>query len=66
MNSDPQGGRPISYEVLAPGTPVFDSGGTLIGQVEKVLADEAEDIFDGIVISTKDGTRLSTPPISSG
>ena len=43
-------GAPISYEVLAPGTPVFSADGVRLGTVAHVLAAEAEDIFDGIVI----------------
>jgi PRC-barrel domain len=48
MNDDL--GYPISYEVLEPGTPVLSSDGQLIGQVVHVLSDEAEDVFDGVVI----------------
>lgn len=43
-------GAPVSYEVLARHTPVLSSDGQEIGTVEHVLAAEAEDIFDGIVI----------------
>jgi hypothetical protein len=43
-------GAPISYEVLAPGTPVYSSDGARIGTVAHVLAAEAQDIFDGLVI----------------
>jgi uncharacterized protein YrrD len=44
-------GSPISYKVLAKGTPVYSSDGAKIGKVAHVLAAEAQDIFDGIVIS---------------
>ncbi len=44
-------GSPVSYEVLAPGTAVFSSDHRQIGSVAHVLADEAADIFDGIVIA---------------
>ncbi len=36
--------------MLDPGTPVYSSDGEQIGKVAHVLADEREDIFDGIVI----------------
>jgi hypothetical protein len=44
-------GSPISYKVLAAGTPVFSSDGAKIGTVAHVLAAEDQDIFDGLVIS---------------
>lgn len=43
-------GRPIAYEVLASGTPVYSSDGERIGKVTHVLAAEDEDVFDGVVI----------------
>jgi hypothetical protein len=43
-------GDPSSYEALDPGTPVYCADGGLIGKVAHVLADEGEDVFDGIVI----------------
>src|SRR5436309_835937 len=60
VESDP--GRPIAYEALSPGTPVFDTGGAEVGNVKKVLTDEQEDVFDGIVIETADGTRFIDAP----
>jgi uncharacterized protein YrrD len=44
-------GEPASYLVLTAGTPVYSSDGVEIGKVTHVLADEAEDVFDGIVIT---------------
>ena len=44
-------GNPISYVVLEKGTPVLGSDGEEVGHVAHVLADEEEDIFDGIVIA---------------
>lgn len=44
-------GLPISYEVLAEGTPVYSSDGAQIGKVAHVLAVEDQDILDGLVIS---------------
>jgi uncharacterized protein YrrD len=43
-------GAPISYKVLAKGTPVYSVDGEPIGKVTHVLAVEEEDVFDGIVI----------------
>jgi hypothetical protein len=43
---------PASYLTLQEGTPVLASGGERIGKVTHVLADPADDIFDGIVIDT--------------
>ena len=45
-------GDPISYLVLAEGTPVYASDGAKLGEVEHVLADEETDIFDGVVLDT--------------
>lgn len=44
-------GAPISYMVLRPRTEVFSSDHRSIGRVAHVLADEREDVFDGIVIA---------------
>jgi len=43
-------GPPSSYRDLPAGTPVLSSDGQEIGKVAHVLADEDEDVFDGIVI----------------
>ena len=43
-------GEPSSYLLLEPGVPVYSSDGRRLGEVEHVLADEASDVFDGIVI----------------
>jgi uncharacterized protein YrrD len=45
-------GPPIAYLALREGTPVYDRGGERIGVVEHVLADEAVDIFHGLIIHT--------------
>jgi hypothetical protein len=42
-------GAPTSYLTLSPGTPVYSSDGERLGEVEHVLAEREEDIFDGIV-----------------
>jgi hypothetical protein len=51
-------GPPIAYQALAAGTDCYDRNGTRVGRVERVLAVEEEDVFDGIVISTDQGTRF--------
>jgi uncharacterized protein YrrD len=43
-------GSPIAYQVLSQGTTVYSADGEEVGKVAKVLAAEAEDVFDGIVI----------------
>jgi hypothetical protein len=49
---------PISYEAAVRGTPVLSSAGTQIGTLEHVLEVPEVDVFDGIVIATKDGLRF--------
>jgi hypothetical protein len=49
-------GPRISYEVLAPGTKVLSADGKEVGSVVHVLADESQDVFDGIVIAERVGT----------
>lgn len=43
-------GEPMAYEALAKGTPIYSADDQQIGKVAHVLADEREDVFDGIVI----------------
>jgi len=43
-------GHQIGYEVLPKGTPVVASDGVEVGHVAKVLDNEREHIFDGIVV----------------
>jgi len=43
-------GVAVSYEGVEKGTPVYSSDEQEIGKVSHVLADEGEDVFDGIVI----------------
>ena len=54
MSSFEDPGEPISYAVLADGTPVYSADGMRIGDVSHVLAAEHEDIFDGIVVGDLD------------
>ena len=51
-------GRPIAYAVLAPGTAVVASDYSSIGTVERVVYVEAEDVFDGVVVTTAEGPRF--------
>ena len=48
-------GPPISYMVLKPGSAVVSSDGERVGSVVHVLADEEQDVFDGIVIDHSTG-----------
>jgi uncharacterized protein YrrD len=52
-------GAPVSYLVLADGTPVFDHSGDRVGEVEHVLADEQEDVFHGLILKTPVGHRFA-------
>src|SRR3954452_11267380 len=45
-------GAPSSYLALADGVPVYSSDGAKLGEVEHLLAEPEEDIFDGFVIDT--------------
>ncbi len=51
-------GTPIAYTGLAKGTPVVSASGREFGTVEHVLEIPAEDLFDGIVVSTEAGLRF--------
>jgi hypothetical protein len=51
-------GRPISYEALAPGTPVVSTTGTEFGKVHHVLQIPELDLFDGISVKTHHGLRF--------
>jgi hypothetical protein len=46
-------GAPTAYTALQPGTAVYDRDGDRVGVVRYVLADEAQDIFHGLVIRTR-------------
>src|SRR5262245_59478720 len=51
-------GTPISYLVLAAGTPVRSADGVELGRVRSVLAVDDEDVFDGLIITTPRGARF--------
>jgi hypothetical protein len=59
---DEDDGYAISYKVLERGTPVTDRDGGEIGTVRQVLENEAEHIFDGLVIDTAGGERFVDAP----
>jgi hypothetical protein len=48
----------ISYQAVPPGVPVLTNTGQEIGTLEHVLQIPAEDLFDGLVVATKDGLRF--------
>jgi hypothetical protein len=52
-------GAPTSYLALQPGTAVITSDGQRLGTVQHVLAAVEEDVFDGLVIDTPDGSRFA-------
>lgn len=45
-------GAPSSYLALEPGVDVFSRDGEKLGEVQYVLSDPDEDVFDGIVIDS--------------
>ncbi len=45
-------GERISYLALEKGIAIVSSDGQEVGKLEHVLADDEEDVFDGIVIHT--------------
>jgi hypothetical protein len=51
-------GAPISYLVLEPGVLVYSSDGQELGTVRHVLAVEDDDIFDGLLVTTRDGRQV--------
>ena len=55
-------GAPIAYMVLEEGTPVHSADGVEVGTVKHVLADAGTDVFDGLVLDTKDGDRFVDAP----
>jgi hypothetical protein len=55
-------GPAISYKMLASGTEVRSSDGELVGTVDRVLENDREGIFDGIVLKTHAGRRFVDAP----
>jgi PRC-barrel domain len=62
MNGKGDPDRPLADEPLPEGTPVYDREGRRIGTVKKALWVEEEDIFDGVVIDTDQGSRFIDAP----
>jgi hypothetical protein len=60
MDSDD--GMAISYKALRRGTPVRASDGVEVGKVRRVLDNARENIFDGIVVETRQGMRFVDAP----
>jgi hypothetical protein len=59
-------GAPVSYLVLADGTPVFDTSGDRAGEVEHVLADDHSDVFHGLIVKTTAGHRFASAAVIDG
>ena len=59
---DRDDGYAISYKALRRGTLVRAADGTEVGKVRRVLDNIRENIFDGIVIETRDGLRFVDAP----
>jgi hypothetical protein len=55
-------GQAISYKVLPRGTPVRSADGVQLGTVRRAQEAKRENIFDGIVIETRDGLRFVDAP----
>jgi hypothetical protein len=55
-------GHQIGYKVLPRGTPVHSSDGVEVGTVHRVLDNQREHIFDGIVLKTRAGLRFVDAP----
>jgi hypothetical protein len=55
-------GHAIGYLALTRGVPVHASDGERVGTVRRVLDNEREHIFDGIVIDTPSGRRFVDAP----
>jgi PRC-barrel domain len=48
-------GEPTSYQAVKQGCTVVSSDGEEVGKLQHVLADEDEDVFDGVVIDSELG-----------
>lgn len=55
-------GTAISFKLLERGTPIMSSDGMRVGTVDRVLENEREHIFDGIVMGTDGGERFVDAP----
>jgi PRC-barrel domain protein len=52
----------IGYKALPRGVPVVTSDGVEVGRVHRVQDNEREHIFDGIVVTTRDGRVFIDAP----
>jgi hypothetical protein len=55
-------GPAISYKLLRRGTPIHAADGTALGTADRVLENEREHIFDGIVMRTDRGEVFVDAP----
>jgi hypothetical protein len=55
-------GHAISYKLLARGVPVVTADGVEVGTVDRVLENEREHIFDGIVVRSERGELFVDAP----
>jgi hypothetical protein len=55
-------GDPGSYFTISRGVPVLTTDGVEIGSVKRVLVVQAKNIFDGIIVRTRDGDRFVDAP----
>jgi hypothetical protein len=55
-------GHAISFKVLRRGTPVMSADGIELGTVRRVQEAKRENIFDGIVMDTREGLRFVDAP----
>ena len=55
-------GHAISYKLLAPGVPVVTADDVEVGTVDRVLENEREHIFDGIVVRSERGELFVDAP----
>jgi hypothetical protein len=60
--TDDEDAPAISYKLLARGTPIHACDDALLGTVDRVLDNEREQIFDGIVMRTTNGDRFVDAP----
>ena len=52
---------PVAWQAMPKRAPVVAGDGTEIGTAEKVLGDEEDDIFHGIVVRRHDGHAIEIP-----
>jgi hypothetical protein len=62
MSETHDDGHAISYKALTRGTAVRASDGVEVGTVARVQDNVRENIFDGIVVATRDGKRFVDAP----